>query len=73
MNVRSWIECWGGPTLVVVIILVSTLVATLVLRELRPCGWLDAALRGGGGLCTEVVVSEPRDGGSATQCRETGP
>jgi hypothetical protein len=73
MNVRRWIECWGGPTLVVVIILVSTLVATLVLRELRPCGWLDAALRGGGGLCAEVAVSEPCTGRSAAQFREMEP
>jgi hypothetical protein len=73
MKARRWLECWGGPTLVVAIILVSTLVATLVLRELRPCGWLDAALRGGGGLCAGVVVSEPYTGRSSTQFREMEP
>ena len=73
MKARRWIECWGGPTLVVAIILVSTLVATLVLRELRPCGWLDAVLRGNGGLCTEMVVSEPYTGRSATRFGEMEP
>ena len=41
MTARRWFECWGGPILVVTIILVGTLLATLVLRELRPCGWLS--------------------------------
>lgn len=72
MKARRWIKCWGGPILVLTIILTGTLLATLVLRELRPCGLLDAALRGGGGLCTEVVVSDPHAAGSATQCRDSG-
>jgi dolichol kinase len=47
MKMRRWTECWGGPILVLSIILISTLLATLVLRELRPCGWLDVALGDG--------------------------
>jgi hypothetical protein len=73
MSTRRWFECWGGPALVVAIILISTLVATLVLRELRPCGWLDAVLRENGGLCTEMVVSEPCAGRSSMQFREMEP
>lgn len=59
MRVKHWFECWGGPILVVAIILVGTLVATLLLRELRPCGLLDVALRGDGCLCETVNVVEP--------------
>ena len=58
MRVKHWFECWGGPILVVMIILVGTLVAMLVLRELRPCGWLDVALRGDDCLCAEVDNAE---------------
>ena len=57
MKKRCWVACWGGPALVVAIILVSTLLATLALRELRPCGWLDLALRGDACLCEAVDVA----------------
>ena len=58
MRTRRWVACWGGPALVVAIILVGTLLATLALRELRPCGWLDVALRGDGCLCVEGVAAD---------------
>jgi hypothetical protein len=45
---RRWFACWGGPILVVTLILAGTFVAVLVLRELRPGGLLDVVLRGGG-------------------------
>jgi hypothetical protein len=44
MAVKRWFACWGGPVLVVTLILAGTFLATLVLRELRPGGWLDIAL-----------------------------
>jgi hypothetical protein len=44
--------------LVVAIILVGTFLAALVLRELRPCGSLDVALRGDDCLCAEVDAVE---------------
>jgi hypothetical protein len=55
---QRWFERWGGPVLVVTIILVGTFMAALVLRELRPCGWLDVALRGDGCLCSEVGLAD---------------
>jgi hypothetical protein len=54
MRAKHWFECWGGPILVVTIVLVGTLLATLVLRELLPCGWLDIALRGGDCPCSDA-------------------
>jgi hypothetical protein len=57
MSVRRWFECWGGPILVLTIILVGTLVATLVLRGLRPCGWLDVTLRGEGCMCIALDLA----------------
>ena len=58
MRAKHWFECWGGPILVVTIILVGTLLATLVLRELRLCGWLDVALRGDHCLCSEAGLAD---------------
>lgn len=55
---QRWFECWGGPILVVTIILVGTFLATLTLRELRPCGWLDVALRGKSCLCSEDGLAD---------------
>jgi hypothetical protein len=55
---KRWFACWGGPVLVLAIILVGTFLATLVLRELRPCGWLDVALRGDDCLCTEIDLAD---------------
>jgi hypothetical protein len=61
---KRWFARWGGPILVITMILIGTLVATLVLRELRPCGWLDIALRGDACLCEEVhVVDSPSESG----------
>jgi hypothetical protein len=57
MGIKRWFACWGGPILVLAIILVGTFLATLVLRELRPCGRLDVALRGGDCLCAEVGLA----------------
>ena len=48
MGTKRWFAYWGGPVLVVAIILVGTFLAALVLRELRPGGLLDVILRGGG-------------------------
>jgi hypothetical protein len=58
MKAKRWVDCWGGPVLVLAIILIGMLLATLALRGLRPCGWLDAALRGGDGLCVEMVAAD---------------
>ncbi len=55
---KRWFARWGGPILVVTLILTGTLVATLVLRELRPCGWLDITLRGDACLCEEMHVAD---------------
>jgi hypothetical protein len=44
---KRWFACWGGPILVVTLILIGTFTAALVLRELRPGGLLDVVLRGG--------------------------
>jgi hypothetical protein len=44
---KHWFACWGGPILVVTLILAGTFIAALVLRELRPGGLLDIVLRGG--------------------------
>ncbi|MBN1813625.1 MAG: hypothetical protein JXA14_17430 [Anaerolineae bacterium] len=57
MRTRRWFARWGGPALVLAIILVGTFLATLVLRELRPCGWLDVALRGDDCLCMEIDLA----------------
>jgi hypothetical protein len=45
MQVKRWFECWGGPVLVVTLILASTFIAMLVLRELRPGGLIDGLVR----------------------------
>lgn len=58
MRAKHWFERWGGPILVVAIILAGTFLATLVLRELRPCGWLDVALRGDDCLCREIDLAD---------------
>jgi hypothetical protein len=46
-STERWFACWGGPILVITLILIGTFVAALVLRELRPGGLLDVVLRGG--------------------------
>jgi hypothetical protein len=47
MRVKHWFECWGGPILVVAIILLGTFLAAFVLWELRPGGFLNVILSGG--------------------------
>ena len=44
---KRWFACWGGPIMVVTLILAGTFIAALVLRELRPGGLLDMIFRGG--------------------------
>lgn len=58
IGAKRWFACWGGPILILTIVLVGTFLATLVLRELRPCGFLDVALRGDARLCEEVNISD---------------
>jgi hypothetical protein len=67
-KLRRWVDCWGGPTLVLAIILIGMLLATLMLRELRPCGCLDAVLRDGDGLCVEMISAD-----SDVSASEVGP